>query len=218
MVQGFNFSRAEGGNSRFGKPSNWTVENFKIPNGGDGTKQGLDKYSGLEALMLGVWNDRDANTSGDLSNARIYRKVKQEKGKYFFGAEFNANYQLSDQAYMFVSKALCNTEDIPVKSLACYNINQAGSDLTIKGLWVDIPEPKKVVICFQANLASGNAQQEFRAEKITLLQMDTPTAIESVGNEKPLLQSKGLYDLNGRRIATPHKGIYIKDGKKFIQK
>ena len=54
LIEASGFSRAEGGNKRFGKPKNWQVENFCIPNNGDGTKQGLDKYSGNEALMLGV--------------------------------------------------------------------------------------------------------------------------------------------------------------------
>ncbi len=76
------------------------VENFSIPNGGDGTKQGLDKYSGKDALMLDVWNDRASNQNGNLSNAHIYRKVKLQKGLYYFGAGFNANYGLTEQALL----------------------------------------------------------------------------------------------------------------------
>ena len=168
FVEGSSFSRSEGGSARFGKPANWTVENFKISNGSDGTKQGLDKYAGAEALMLGVWNDRDNNESGDLTNARIYRKVRLAKGTYYFGAGFNANYQLSKDAYMFVSKELSDTKDIPATSIAFYNINQVTTDRKVYGLWFNIPEDMDVYVGFQANLKTGSATQEFRAEKVVL--------------------------------------------------
>lgn len=135
LIEASDFTRSAGGSNRFGKPKNWTVENFNIPNGSDGTKQGLDKYSGREALMLGVWNDAGNNTSGDLKNARIYRKVTLPKGKYYFGAAYNAVYSLSNQAYMFVSKSLCNTADIPEKSIAYYGIDNCTNDLKTQGLY-----------------------------------------------------------------------------------
>lgn len=168
LVEGSAFTRSEGGSQRFGKPKNWTVENFYIPNGGDGTKQGLDKYSGRDALMLGVWNDAGSNQRGDLSNARIYRKVHLKKGNYFFGAGFNTRYSMSADAYMFASTTLCNTSDIPTQAIACYGIANATEDLQICGLMFEIKEEQDIYIGFQANLLSGSATQEFRAEKVVL--------------------------------------------------
>lgn len=175
LLEESDFTRAAGGNARFGKPKNWTVENFSIPNGGDGTKQGLDKYSGKDALMLGVWNDRASNQNGNLSNARVYRKVKLQKGLYYFGAGFNANYGLTGQAYMFVSKELCDTKDIPQKSLAYYSINKVSTDLKVYGLWVNIPKDMEVYIGFQVNLNEGSATQEFRAEKVVFYRLPAIT-------------------------------------------
>jgi alpha-L-fucosidase len=168
LVEASGFSRAAGGSSRFGKPKNWTVENFNIPNGGDGTKQGLDKYTGNEALMLGVWNDAGSNTSGNLKNARIYRKVTMPAGKYYFGAAYNTTYNMSSQAYMFVSKTLCNTEDIPEQSIAYYGINNCTGDLKLQGLNFQLDEESEVYIGFQANLLNGSATQEFRAERVAI--------------------------------------------------
>jgi alpha-L-fucosidase len=168
LVEGSGFTRAAGGTSRFGKPKYWTVENFNIPNGGDGTKQGLDKYSGNEALMLGVWNDAGSNTSGDLSNARIYRKVTLPAGQYYFGAAYNTTYSISQQAYMFVSKTLCNTSDIPTQSVAYYGISNCTGDLKIQGLYFELDEETEVYIGFQANLLNGSSTQEFRAERVVL--------------------------------------------------
>ena len=168
FVEATGFTRSAGGTNRFGKPANWTVENFNIPNGGDGTKQGLDKYSGNEALMLGVWNDAGSNTSGDLSNARIYRRVSLPAGRYYFGAAYNAAYQLSEQAYMFVSTQLGNTADIPTQSIAYYNINKCPNTLLVSGLYFQLDEPTQVYIGFQANLLNGSSTQEFRAERVAL--------------------------------------------------
>ncbi len=168
LVDGSNFARSAGDGKRFGAPRNWTVENFNIPNGNDGTKQGLDKYSGNEALMLGVWNDAGSNTNGNLSNARIYRKVKLAAGKYYFGAAYNTTYSITSEAYMFVSMSLCNTTDIPEQSLAYYNINKCTGDLKTQGLYFQLEEDTEVYIGFQANLLNGSATQEFRAEQVVL--------------------------------------------------
>ena len=168
LVETSNFTRAAGGNYRFGSPKYWTVENFNIPNGNDGTKQGLDRYSGNEALMLGVWNDAGSNTGGDLSNARIYRKVTLPAGKYYFGAAYNTTYSISQQAYMFVSKTLCNTIDIPTESMAYYGICNCTGDMKIQGLYFSLDEETEVYIGFQANLLNGSATQEFRAERVVL--------------------------------------------------
>jgi alpha-L-fucosidase len=168
FIEGSNFSRSAGGTSRFGAPKNWTVENFNIPNGGDGTKHGLDKYSGNEALMLGVWNDAGNNNSGDLSNARIYRKVTMPAGKYYFGAAYNTTYNMSQQAYMFVSTKLSATADIPSEALAYYPISSCTGDMKIQGLYFQLDAETEVYIGFQANLLNGSSTQEFRAERVVL--------------------------------------------------
>lgn len=168
LVEASDFTRSAGGTKRFGAPANWTVENFDIPNGNDGTKHGLDKYSGREALMLGVWNDAGSNTTGNLSNARIYRKITLPTGKYYFGAAYNTTYSISSEAYMFVSKTLCPTADIPEQCIAYYGINQCTGDLKMQGLYFQLDEEAEVYIGFQANLLNGSATQEFRAEQVAL--------------------------------------------------
>ena len=171
LVEAENFTRQGGGTDRFGDPLNWTVENFNIPNGNDGTKAGLDKYTGKESLYLGLWDDRGNNTEGDLTNARIYRKVSLPAGSYYFGAAYNTHYNLSTSAYMFVSTELCTTSDLPQQSIAYYPISEATEDRQLCGLWFKLEEDQEVYIGFQADLANGAAQQEFRAEKVALYQL-----------------------------------------------
>lgn len=163
------FSRESGGDSRFGKPLHWTVENFMIPNGDDGVKNGLDKYTGTDCLMLGVWDDREANQEGNLANARIYRKVELEAGRYYFGATYNAAYNLTDNAYIFVADKTYSTDELPANSIAHAGIREAGTNGTFHGISFTLTEPQEVVIGFQINLLDGSATQEIRVDAIKLL-------------------------------------------------
>jgi alpha-L-fucosidase len=170
LVEKNNFTRtpATQGSTRFGAPQNWTVENFMIPNGTDGTKNGLDHYSGSDCLMLGVWNDQAANQQGNLSNARIYRKVHLDAGRYFFGATYQTTYNLSDQAYLFAADSLTATDDIPQASIAYCKINQSPTNSTCYGITFTLPAEQDVILGFQADL-TGTSTQEFRASDVSLL-------------------------------------------------
>lgn len=171
LVEADKFSRADAGvTTRFASPANWTVENFKIPNGNDGIKNGLDKYPGYDCLSLGVWNDRGNNEEGSLSDARIYRKVHLAAGRYYFGASYNTTYNVSSEAYLFASSEILPTEKIPVNSIAYYAINNAPDGVADwHGLYFTLPEDQDVYLGFQMDLNNGSATQEFRAKAVKLL-------------------------------------------------
>ena len=137
----------------------------------DGTKGGLDRYSGNEALMLGVWYDRDRNTDGNLANARIYRKVNLPAGTYYFGAAYNTNTNIAN-GYMFVSSELTSTTNIPEQSIAFHSIANVNTNLQTDGLWFKLEKPQDVYVGFQADLATGADNQEFRAERVALYRLD----------------------------------------------
>jgi hypothetical protein len=44
----------------------------------------------------------------------------------------------------------------------------------------------------------------------------TATSIESVPEQ--MANKSDMFDLNGRKVQTPQKGIYIMDGKKYLKK
>lgn len=163
LVEAENFSGTLGG--RYGSLTNWTVENYNIPKGGDGTRQGLDNYGGTRGISLGVWDDRGSN-KGDLSNARIYRKVMLKPGTYYFGAAYNSLYGCSEKAYMFVSTKLSTTDKLCDESIAWYQVNTAKEGSDLYGLYFRIAEEQEVYIGWQADLNNGSAQQEFRATKV----------------------------------------------------
>jgi hypothetical protein len=44
------------------------------------------------------------------------------------------------------------------------------------------------------------------------------TGIDSLNDKEKMMNDKAVYDLQGRRVEKPTRGLYIKDGKKFIKK
>ncbi len=195
--------------TRFAKPEFWTVENFSIPNGGDGTKQGLDKYPGYDCLMLGIWGDRGNNEEGDLSNARIYQKVHLEAGRYYFGNTFQTRYNLS-KAYLFASSEPLATDAIEQESLAWLDISTGGETTVFNGIFFTLEEAQDVCLGFQANLAAGAGEQEFRANQVVLYDYNISTGIDT----KEALDADNtpaeIYSLQGIRLqSVPQHGIYI---------
>lgn len=168
LVQASTFDRTDNSTTRFGTPKNWTVENFRVPqNNSDGTKNGIDKYPGYSCLMLGVWDDAQNSQDGDLSDARIYRKVHLDAGRYFFGGAFQNHYQI-EQAYVFASTELIKTSEITSKVLAYFPITNVTDGDDLYGVMFTVPQDTDLYLGFQANLLSGQTEQEFRVKTVRL--------------------------------------------------
>lgn len=163
LVEADGFSGTLGG--RYGKPDYWITENYSIDKGDEGIRNGLDNYGNRRGLSLGVWDDKESN-EGDLTCTRIYRKVTLMPGTYYFGAAYNSLYGCNDMAYMFVSREICPTDELPNKSMACYQVNTAKQGEDLYGLYVEIEEEGEYYMGWQANLDNGSSQQEFRAIRV----------------------------------------------------
>lgn len=209
--------------TRFGTPLYWTVENYNIPNGNDGVKNGIDNSNGEDALMLGIWDDRNNNSEGSLTNARIYKQVNLEPGRYYFGARFAKNYQI-DKAYIFAETQLVNTALISNNAMAYYDLAKCFTDGQFYGIYFNVEQTQDLFLGFQANLSRGSTKQEFLVSSVCLYKLnDAPDAIEEI---KPdpfnTNTTNAIYDIQGRRIDLPAsslpKGIYIVNGKKMLIK
>jgi alpha-L-fucosidase len=172
LIESSNFSRTSETNTgtRFGSPLNWAVNNFRIPNGNSGTKNGIDNYPGYSCLSMGIWDDKQNNQEGNLSNARIYRKVHLQPGRYYLGAQYNTTYNISSKGYLFAATDTMNTGDIPTQSVAYYAINHAGeNDGLWHGLYFTLNQEQDLILGFQVDLTNGANEQEFRAKSVELL-------------------------------------------------
>ena len=217
LIQASRFSRVSGQSTttRYGAPRNWNVENYNIPAGSDGTRHGLDRYPGYDCLTLGVWGDKNNNNEGDLADARVYRKVHLGHGSYYFGAAYEANYQLFE-AYIFAATETMHTSEIPQKALAYDRIADAGiSTTTFRGVYFELPEEQDVILGFQANLKDGSGEQEFRASSVVLVRYGKEDGIGEMENERVKSEKwvDTVFDLNGRKVSKDARGIKIVNGR-----
>lgn len=165
------FSRTDASKGlRWGEPLYWTVENYAINDEPAGIKKGLDNWPGFENLYLGVWNDRD-KAEGELQNSRIYQRIHLPAGKWFFGTTFDTHSGLDD-AFFFVANELLTTNELPDQAIAYSYINQMPIG-SMTGLSFILDQEQDVVLGFQANLAAGANQQEFRAKEVRLIHYGT---------------------------------------------
>ncbi len=168
-------------NDRFGKPLYWTVDNFNVTQSGtQGNKQGLDRNPGYWSLYLGLWDDRSNNTEGSLTDSRIYQQVRLEAGRYFFGAKYQNNYNVSNRAWVFASTSTLASDNLEEQSLAFYPIKDSPANDNYYGINFTLDEDKDVCLGFQMDLNSGSQQQEIRVANVRLLKYGDITFSELV--------------------------------------
>jgi hypothetical protein len=117
---------------------------------------------------------------------------------------------LSSNAYIFAAESTLETEDIPILSIAYYPINKASdNDGLLHGVFFTLEEPQKVILGFQADLANGTGEQEFRASEVSLIRYTTQTAVEMV--EADVTSGTPVYyNLSGVRLQRmPNHGFFI---------
>lgn len=207
LVEAENFSRTDKSTTRFGKPRYWYVNNFKIvETDGSGTKNGIDNYTGKPSLMLGVWDDASQNAEGDLHQAQLFRRIVLNKGKYYFGAVYNALYNMSD-GYIYVADSLLKPSEIPDKAIAFFKVMNGALDGTNYGITFTLDSDKKVCIGWAADLTTAS-EQEFRAEKLKLLKYQQTDNIPTVKSTKKL-KKRSFYAMNGAQLPTQTNGLIV---------
>lgn len=169
LLEGSDFAASELG-SRFGTPANWTVENYSVPrdDSSQGIRNGIDCYPGYNTLSLGVWSGEDVEPyTCDLANARIYRVVHLEPGRYYFGSKMESSYNLTDNAFVYVADNPLPSETIESEAIAFAQMNKADK-AKFYGVYFTLKEEQDVALCFQANLKDGAKQQEFCLKEVKL--------------------------------------------------
>ncbi len=193
---------------RFGVPACWQTKNFYIPqDAASGVKQGIDQYPGYNTLMMGVWNDA-GKADGDLSNALLYRQVTLPAGRYFFGASYEALYQIN-KGYLFASKDLPVMENIS-NSVAYASARDAAKGDGIYGITFALTEETTLYLGWINDFKEGSSTQEFRVKEVALLRyLDSEGQWEA---EEALLPENGKLVLTPREWAKVVGGTYNRDG------
>lgn len=210
-----NIQRRDVEYKRFGKPTHWTTENFTIPqSNSDGIKQGIDKFPGYNTLMMGVWNDL-SRASGDLGNAKLYRKVSLPAGTYFFGASYESLYQVQ-KGYLFASYEVPTFTNVGKKALAYYDMGESETDGKWYGLTFTIPQDTTLYIGWVNNFKTGSTTQEFRVREVALLRY--PESPAEWVQEEAFSADRSTLELTMREFAKVTDATYVltPDNEAFI--
>jgi hypothetical protein len=156
--------------------------------------------------MLGVWDDASQNAEGDLHQAQLFRRIVLNKGKYYFGAVYNALYNMSD-GYIYVADSLLKPSEIPDKAIAFFKVMNGALDGTNYGITFTLDSDKKVCIGWAADLTTAS-EQEFRAEKLKLLKYQQTDNIPTVKSTKKL-KKRSFYAMNGAQLPTQTNGLIV---------
>ncbi len=166
-----------------------------------------------------LWEEGETMTfkGGKLPNNAI-----NQGGSGF--SQYWVQYRYAKDSYGYVDASL-NTDDY-----STFDIDWAVDE---NGNHVDLTEVNFVkVVCgiFQYCGWIGETSTEVAGfqdlhlvegydENPIIITPRTPTGISTVKTDSSFAaQDDCYYDLMGRRVATPHKGIYIKNGKKIVFK
>jgi hypothetical protein len=94
-------------------------------------------------------------------------------GRYFFGANYNTLYQMTN-AYIFASKTIPTIANIESTSIAFHSISTDAADNAMYGIEFSLLSETEVYIGWVADLTT-TAELEFRVNEIELLQVLAPT-------------------------------------------
>lgn len=198
---------------RFGKPTNWEVADFYIPNGDDGVKQGIDRYPGYNCLILGVWDDSH-NASGNLAGSAIYRKVSLPAGRYFFGSSY---YNIWDvrKAYLFVADLPLAASEVEDHAIAWHSVPEAAANDLWQGVTFNLDTDSDVYLGWCADLTT-RGQQEFRVKEVALLRYMEKEG-EWIEAEAPLLDGEHTFTAMECAEQNGAANVFSSDGRGLLR-
>ena len=183
--------------------------------------------TGMNGIKLTLRNLRQNKFMSIANNVWVYDEYNEaEETVFTFKAQAEGGYILyNEAANIYVGEAVeegaetnisVATEEaaaLVVYPFLCKGGNFAGVALALEA------DPTDATVALNTN-ANANIFHTYRAGDagsiFALLAPNTVTSIEEVNAVKAQLQ--GIYDLSGRKLAAPVRGINIINGKKVLVK
>ena len=185
--------------------------------------------TGMNGIKLTLRNLRQNKFMSIANNVWVYDEYNEaEETVFTFKAQAEGGYILyNEAANIYVGEAVSETEGgqtdvtvateeaaaMPVYPFLCKGGNFAGVALALEA------DPTGSTVALNTN-NNASIFHTYRADDagsiFALLAPNTVTSIEEVNAVKAQLQ--GIYDLSGRKLAAPVRGINIINGKKVLVK
>lgn len=205
-----------GNSSRFLGLKSWEQEN-NVVNGSVTTGAHVDVSKERALTVTTGWDGFESS----LTDHKIFQTVTLPAGAYVFEAYFGSYEGEASGSYLAVAlgEGLPNTADINT-AVAYTAMEPKSTEVTSNSVYFVLTEEAKVSLGIVANL-SGNQLMSFTKFSLTKLGCtDLSTRQNGISDTlHATSEPSNIYDLSGRRVATPAKGgVYIVNGKKLIIK
>lgn len=206
--------------SRFMGLANWKIENTVTEVNKDGvtikTGAHVDANKNNDFAITTGWD----GFASKLDDHKVFQTVTLPAGAYTFTANYGDYEGESSNCYMVAaaSSKLPSTSELN-KAIA-YKAMETKDETSSNTLVFFFTEPTTVSLGIIANLASTQCLSidSFVLSSYTLTKVDgTVDDINDVINAEDFNKSKDAYDLSGRRVNIPGKGVFIIGGKKVIK-
>lgn len=207
--------------SRFMGLADWKTENTVTEVNKDGitinTGVHVDANKDNNFTITTGWD----GFASQLDDHKVFQTVTLPAGAYTLTATYGNYEGESSNCYMVAAAGtkLPNTSEINSRSIA-YKAMETKDETPSNTLVFFFNEPTTVSLGIVANLAGNQCLSinSFVLSSYTLTKIEgTTNGIDDVINAEDLNNSKDAYDLSGRRVNIPGKGIFIIGGKKVIK-
>ena len=169
----------------------------------------------------------------ELTNHKLFQTIDLPAGAYVFTANYGDYSGEADGCYLVAAagNTLPNTDDLATQSIAFAPMVSKSATVANNSLFFAVSEPTTVSLGILASMKGEQSItfQSFGLTAYTLTQiepLDDPGYVEGIApitiqpTDQPFgsLGQGKIYDLSGRRVTIPGKGIYIIGGRKVMVK
>lgn len=158
-----------------------------------------------------------------LENHKVYQTITLPAGAYVFTANYGNYEGQADNCYLVAAEGttLPDTKALDTSSIA-YKAMASKGEVSQNRLFFILSEPTTLSLGLLANM-SGQQCLSIQSFTLTHYQLSPMDGLTSGINTAPidtpasLNAAPAIYDLSGRRVSIPGKGIYIIGTKKVIR-
>lgn len=158
-----------------------------------------------------------------LENHKVYQTITLPAGAYVFAANYGNYEGQADNCYLVAAEGttLPDTKALDASSIA-YKAMASKGEVSQNRLFFILSEPTTLSLGLLANM-SGQQCLSIQSFTLTHYQLSPMEGLTSGINTAPidtpasLNAAPAIYDLSGRRVSIPGKGIYIIGTKKVIR-
>ena len=196
--------------------ADWKIENIVTEKAGISTGAHVDADKDNDFCITTGWD----GFASKLDDHKVFQTVTLPAGAYTFTANYGKYEGESSNCYLVAAAGSKLPNSSMLSNAIAYKAMATKDETSSNTLVFFFTEPTTVSLGILANMAGNQCLSidSFVLNAYTLTKLEgTTNGINDVINAEDINNSKDVYDLSGRRVNIPGKGVFIIGGKKVIK-